>query len=82
MSKPTLEEFCGFVKGSAVRHGKAEEFPLVEPTTVIADLGYDSLDFVELVMDVEELYNIELSHEFDDPDSKITVQMLYDAFPG
>lgn len=36
MSKPTLEEFCGFVKGSAVRHGKAEEFPLVEPTTVIA----------------------------------------------
>ena len=55
MAKPTLEEFCAFIKGSAVRHGKAEEFPLVEPQTVISDLGYDSLDFVELVMDVEEL---------------------------
>ena len=82
MAKPTLEEFCAFIKGSAVRHGKAEEFPLVEPQTVISDLGYDSLDFVELVMDVEELYELELPHEFDDDEGKLTVEQFYNGLPG
>lgn len=41
------------------------------------DLGFDSLKIVELIIDIEELFGIEISDTDLDPDNLIKVSDLY-----
>lgn len=49
-----------------------DEFEVVPEASFVDDLGADSLDLVELIMGLEEEFNIEISDE--DAEKLITVQ--------
>ena len=69
---PTLERIVALVK-----EYDYEDRAVTAQTRLIEDLGFDSLDMVEVAMAIEDEYNIELSD--DDVYGAVTVQDLLNA---
>lgn len=53
-----------------------EETQVTPEKNIVADLGADSLDTIELVMAIEDEYNVEISN--DDAEKCVTVQDVID----
>ncbi len=51
----------------------------VTPESTLADLGADSLDQVEIIMALEEKFDIELSDDETNPEKLPNVQAVYDV---
>src|SRR5688572_20714865 len=70
---PTREEIEATIDAS-IRKALQREVGVIAPETSLpGDLGVDSLDFVEIVYGVEEVYDIEL-----EPDELFPQRMLRD----
>ncbi len=69
---PTLERIVALVK-----EYDYEDRAITAQTRLIEDLGFDSLDMVEIAMAIEDEYEIELSD--DDVYGAVTVQDLLNA---
>lgn len=62
------------IKAILVKHLKVDPATITEKTNLQEDLGADSLDLVEIVMEMEEVFGISI------PDSDITkVKTIGDA---
>ncbi len=64
------------VKRIIAEHLAVEEQEITSSSSLVDDLGADSLDLVEIVMQCEEEFNIEIPDE--DADKLKTIQDLYD----
>lgn len=51
------------VRNTLARQLEIDPMTISEDTNIIADLGADSLDIVELIMELEETYNIIITND-------------------
>jgi acyl carrier protein len=65
------------VKKIVVKNLKVEESKIKEDSSFVEDLGADSLDQVELVMDFEEEFGIEIPEEIADKITTIKKAVEY-----
>ncbi len=72
----TRDDVFAAVKKVAVENLKVDEAKVVENASFIDDLGADSLDTVELVMNFEEEFEIEISD--DEAEKVLTVKDAVD----
>ena len=75
-----MSDISDRVKKIVVEHLGADEDKVVDNASFIDDLGADSLDTVELVMALEEEFDIEIPDE--DAEKIATVQNAVDYIKG
>ena len=51
------------VRNTLARQLEIDPMTITEDTNIISDLGADSLDIVELIMELEETYNIIITND-------------------
>lgn len=59
----SAEEIGNKVKAIVVKHLGINESEVTEKASFIEDMGADSLDIVELIMEFEEAFNMEIPDE-------------------
>lgn len=60
---PTPQEIAKRVKGIILEKLDVEEGDITEEATFIDDLGADSLDTVEMIMELEDEFDLEIPDE-------------------
>ena len=59
-----MPEMFFFIEEIILRHVQLELSPIISlDTKLTEDLGFDSLNFIDLMTDVEKEFNINISHE-------------------
>ena len=69
MSEPVVDKLI-----TLARHTTGFDQEQIKPEVTFADIGFDSLDEVEFLMDVEEEFNVEIPDE--DADNIKTINNL------